>query len=160
MSILDKVIIEDSKLTACLAQLTRPLVFTNGVFDILHRGHVAYLEAARTQGASLVVGLNSDMSVRLLCKGLGRPINAELDRAFVLGGLSSVTLVVLFDEHTPLALMSKLSPDIYVKGGDYDMDSLEEAALIRSWGGRAMSIPFADGYSTTSLVRRIQSFGV
>ena len=140
---------------AAIARLPRPLVFTNGVFDILHRGHVTYLVAARALGAGLVVGLNSDMSARGLGKGPDRPLNRELDRACVLGALEAVTAVVLFDEHTPVELLAELRPDTYVKGGDYDMQAILETPLVRSWGGRSLALPFVDGYSTTALVRRI-----
>jgi D-glycero-beta-D-manno-heptose 1-phosphate adenylyltransferase len=142
--------------TAALARLPRPMVFTNGVFDILHRGHVSYLVAARALGASLVLGLNSDRSARGLGKGPDRPLNSELDRACVLAALTAVDAVLLFDEPTPVALIGELRPDIYVKGGDYDVESLPETALVRSWGGQAIALPFIDGYSTTSLVQRIQ----
>ncbi|MDE2121798.1 MAG: D-glycero-beta-D-manno-heptose 1-phosphate adenylyltransferase [Betaproteobacteria bacterium] len=138
------------------AVLPRPLVFTNGVFDILHRGHVSYLAQARALGASLVVGLNSDASVRTLGKGPERPLNPLHDRAVVLAGLRSVDLVVPFDESTPLALLERVRPEVYVKGGDYDMQRLPEAALVRSWGGRAQTLGFVDGRSTSALVRRIR----
>ena len=138
-----------------LARLPRPLVFTNGVFDLLHRGHVGYLAAARALGACLVVGLNSDASARGLGKGPGRPLNSELDRACVLGALQAVDAVLLFDEPTPLALLAICRPDIYVKGGDYDIETLPETALVRGWGGRALVLPFVPGYSTTALVQRI-----
>ncbi len=141
---------------AMLARLPRPMVFTNGVFDILHRGHVSYLVAARALGASLVVGLNSDASARGLGKGPDRPLNHELDRACVLGALEAVDAVLLFDEATPLALLAVCRPDLYVKGGDYDMESIPETALVRSWGARALALPFVQGYSTTALVRRVQ----
>ncbi|MEO8924869.1 MAG: D-glycero-beta-D-manno-heptose 1-phosphate adenylyltransferase [Caldimonas sp.] len=139
-----------------LAELSRPLVFTNGVFDILHRGHVTYLAQARALGASLVVGLNSDASARALGKAPGRPLNSEADRACVLAGLESVGLVTLFDETTPLELLKLVRPDLYVKGGDYDIERLAETSLVRSWGGAASSLPFVEGYSTTSLVARIR----
>jgi len=155
LSFLDK-ICPPSELAARAQRLARPMVFTNGVFDILHRGHVSYLAAARALGASLVVGLNSDASARLLGKGPDRPLNAEADRACVLAALASIDLVTLFDEQTPCELIERLRPDIYVKGGDYDMDTLEESRLVRSWGGRAVAMPFVDGYSTTQLVRRIR----
>jgi D-glycero-beta-D-manno-heptose 1-phosphate adenylyltransferase len=140
---------------ATLQNLPRPLVFTNGVFDILHRGHVSYLAAARALGASLVVGLNSDVSARALGKGPERPLNSELDRACVLAALQAVDAVVLFNDATPLALLSRCKPDVYVKGGDYDIEALPETPLVRSWGGRALALPFVQGFSTTALVQRI-----
>lgn len=143
-------------LAARVAALPRPVVFTNGVFDILHRGHVTYLEQARALGGSLVLGLNSDASARLLGKGPDRPLNGETDRACVLAALESISLVVLFDEATPVALLQRVRPDLYVKGGDYDIESLEETRQVRSWGGDARALSFVDGYSTTSLVRRIR----
>ena len=139
-----------------LAALAEPVVFTNGVFDILHRGHVGYLAAARALGASLVVGVNSDASARCLGKGPDRPLNNDADRAAVLAALESTSLVTLFDEATPVELLRIVRPQVYVKGGDYDIESLEETALVRSWGGRAEALPFVDGYSTTSLVARIR----
>lgn len=139
-----------------VAALATPRVFTNGVFDILHRGHVSYLAEARALGASLVVGLNSDASARLLGKGPDRPLNTELDRACVLAALESVSLVVLFDEATPLALLRRVRPQLYVKGGDYDIEALEETRLVRTWGGEARALGFIDGYSTTALVARIR----
>jgi rfaE bifunctional protein nucleotidyltransferase chain/domain len=134
----------------------RPLVFTNGVFDVLHRGHVLYLARARELGATLLVGVNTDASARRLGKGPGRPLNSEMDRALVLAGLSSVSAVTFFDEDTPCALIARCRPDVYVKGGDYDMETLEETRLVRSWGGRSLAIDFVSGYSTTSLVERIR----
>ncbi len=134
----------------------RPLVFTNGVFDVLHRGHVTYLSAARELGASLLVGVNSDSSARGLGKGPDRPLNNESDRMLVMAALASVSYVVLFDEPTPCELIERVKPDVYVKGGDYDMETLRETQLVRSWGGRSLAISFVDGYSTTSLVRRIR----
>ena len=142
---------------ARLGRLPRPLVFTNGVFDILHRGHVSYLEQARARGASLVVGLNTDASARRLGKGSDRPLNAAGDRALVLAALRSVDAVALFDEDTPVELIERLRPDVYVKGGDYDIENLAETALVRSWGGQAHAIRFVDGYSTTNLVKRIRT---
>jgi len=143
-------------LAARIAALPRPVVFTNGVFDILHRGHVSYLAQARALGASLVIGLNSDISARQLGKGPDRPLNAELDRACVLAALESVDLVTLFDESTPVELLKLVRPELYVKGGDYDIDTLEETRWVRSWGGDARALPFVDGYSTTALVQRIR----
>ena len=139
-----------------LQDLPRPVVFTNGVFDVLHRGHVSYLAQARELGASLVIGLNSDVSARLLGKGPDRPVNGEADRAALLAALASVDLVTLFDEPTPLDLMRLVRPDVYVKGGDYDIEALPETALVRGWGGRALALPFVDGYSTTALLRRLR----
>lgn len=141
---------------ARVAALPKPVVFTNGVFDILHRGHVSYLAQARALGASLVVGLNSDHSARQLGKGPDRPLNGEADRACVLAALESVSLVVLFDERTPVELLKRVRPELYVKGGDYDIESLEETRWVRSWGGDARALSFVDGYSTTSLVTRIR----
>lgn len=138
------------------AGLPRPRVFTNGVFDLLHRGHVSCLAQARALGGSLVLGLNSDASARGLGKGPDRPLNPEADRAAVLAALESVSLVVLFDEPTPLALLAELRPEVYVKGGDYDVETLAETALVRGWGGRALALPFLPGRSTTALVRRIR----
>jgi len=152
---LDKLCPRES-LTARLGALPRPLVFTNGVFDILHRGHVSYLAEARALGASLVVGLNSDASARGLGKGPGRPLNGEADRACVLAALESVSLVTLFDEPTPVRLLQLVRPDWFVKGGDYDIESLEETRHVRSWGGQAAAIAFIEGYSTSALVERIR----
>ena len=144
------------ELAARIQALPRPVVFTNGVFDILHRGHVSYLAQARALGASLVVALNSDASARGLGKGPGRPLNGEIDRACVLAALESVSLVTLFDEPTPLALLDFVRPQLIVKGGDYDIETLEETQRVRSWGGDARALPFVDGYSTTTLVQRIR----
>jgi rfaE bifunctional protein nucleotidyltransferase chain/domain len=137
-------------------QWDRPLIFTNGVFDVLHRGHVVYLATARKLGATLLVGVNTDRSARGLGKGPDRPLNAEGDRLLVLAALESVSAVVLFEEPTPCELIQRCKPDVYVKGGDYDMEVLAETTLVRSWGGRSLAIPFVDGYSTTALVRRIR----
>ena len=135
----------------------RPMVFTNGVFDVLHRGHASYLARARALGAGLVLGLNSDASARQLGKGPDRPLNREGDRAFLLAALESVDAVVLFDERTPVELIRQLRPEVYVKGGDYDIRSLAETALVESWGGQALALPFVDGFSTTALVQRIRA---
>lgn len=137
-------------------RLARPLVFTNGVFDILHRGHVSYLDEAAQLGASLIVGVNTDASVRRLNKGPERPINPEQDRAALLAALACVDAVVLFDEDTPEALIAALRPDLIVKGGDYDMEALPETALVRSWGGDAVAIPFEFQRSTTELVKKLR----
>ncbi|WP_368641111.1 D-glycero-beta-D-manno-heptose 1-phosphate adenylyltransferase [Castellaniella ginsengisoli] len=135
----------------------RPLVFTNGVFDILHRGHVTYLDQAARLGASLIVGVNTDASVRRLGKGDDRPLNGQDDRAALLAALSCVDGVVLFAEDTPLELIQALRPDVIVKGGDYDMDALPETAVVRGWGGRAVAIPFEHQRSTTALLRKIRA---
>ena len=137
--------------------LPRPLVFTNGVFDVLHRGHVTYLEAARRLGATLLVAVNTDASARRLGKGSDRPLNSEADRACVVAALASVSCVTWFDEDTPCELIQRCRPDVYAKGGDYDVDSLAETALVRSWGGRAVAIPFVAGYSTSALLQRARA---
>lgn len=146
-----------AELAARLVALPRPLVFTNGVFDVLHRGHVNYLHQAAALGGSLIVAVNSDASARMLGKGPDRPLNRAEDRAAVLAGLASVALVTFFDERTPVELIQEIRPDLYIKGGDYDMETLEETRVVRSWGGDALAIPFVDGYSTTSLVKRIRA---
>lgn len=146
-----------AELRARVAALPRPLVFTNGVFDVMHRGHAIYLAQARDLGASLIVALNTDASARRLGKGPERPLNNEQDRAALVAALGAVDLVTWFDEDTPQALIGEVRPDILVKGGDYDMCKLPETALVESWGGRALALPFVEGYSTTSLVRRIRS---
>lgn len=143
-------------LGARLAALPHPLVFTNGVFDVMHRGHAIYLAQARALGASLVVALNTDASARRLGKGPERPLNNEQDRAAMMAALGAVDLVTWFDEDTPLALIAEIRPDILVKGGDYDMRKLPETTLVESWGGHALALPFVDGYSTTALVRKIR----
>ncbi len=152
---LDKLCPRD-RLADRISALPQPVVLTNGVFDILHRGHVNYLAQARELGASLVLALNSDTSARQLGKGPGRPLNGELDRACVLAALESVSLVTLFDEATPVELLKLVRPQVYVKGGDYDIETLEETKWVRSWGGEARALSFVDGYSTTALVARIR----
>lgn len=139
-----------------VALLAQPVVFTNGVFDVLHRGHATYLANARALGGSLVVALNTDASARRLGKGPDRPLNNQEDRAVLMAALESVSLVTWFDEDTPLELITELKPAILVKGGDYDMDKLAETALVKSYGGKALAIPFVDGYSTTALVKKIR----
>ena len=140
-----------------VAALPKPVIFTNGVFDVLHRGHVTYLEQARALGGSLVVALNTDASSKRLGKGADRPLNGEVDRAVVVAALESVSLVTWFDEDTPLSLISQLKPDVLVKGGDYDMRQLPETAVVEAYGGRAVAIGFVEGYSTTSLVNKIRA---
>jgi rfaE bifunctional protein nucleotidyltransferase chain/domain len=140
-----------------LAALSRPRVFTNGVFDILHRGHVTYLDRARNLGGSLIVGVNTDASVRRLGKGADRPINPLADRLAVLAALESVSLVVAFDTDTPLALVLACHPDLIVKGGDYSVETTVGAAEVIAWGGRFEAIPVVGGRSTTALLARIRA---
>ena len=137
-------------------RLTAPLVFTNGVFDLLHPGHVDYLEAARSLGGHLIVGVNTDRSARALGKGTGRPILDQAARARVLAGLASVDRVVLFDEPTPLTLITALAPDVLVKGGDYTESTIVGAAEVRARGGRVVVVPLTPGHSTTSIVERLR----
>ncbi|MGA0609283.1 adenylyltransferase/cytidyltransferase family protein [Caldimonas sp. KR1-144] len=139
---------------AACRQLPRPLVFTNGVFDLLHAGHVHCLEAARSEGRSLVVGINSDASARRLGKGLGRPVHGERDRARVVAALQCVSAVLLFDEDTPAALIDALRPDVYVKGGDYLIERLPEAAQVAAWGGRTVIVPRLPGLSSSTAFAR------
>ena len=137
--------------------LSRPLVFTNGVFDILHRGHVTYLAQARALGSSLVLALNTDASVRRLGKGDERPINTLSDRAAVAAALQAVDLVTWFDEDTPLALIVALRPDLLAKGGDWALQDIVGAKDVESWGGSVHSIPFLHEQSTTSVLSRIRT---
>ena len=137
-------------------QWPKPLVFTNGVFDILHRGHVTYLDEAAQLGATLVVGVNSDASAKRLGKGPDRPLKTADDRAALLAALECVTAVVVFEEDTPLEIIGQLRPDIIVKGGDYEMQVLPETKLVESWGGKAVAIPFEFARSTTNLVKKIR----
>ena len=139
-----------------IVALARPLVFTNGVFDILHRGHVTYLAQARALGASLVVAANSDASARRLGKGEDRPINRLEDRAAVLAALQAVDLVTWFDEDTPLALILACRPDVLVKGGDWTPEAIVGAREVRAWGGAVHSIPFQFERSTTATLNRIR----
>jgi rfaE bifunctional protein nucleotidyltransferase chain/domain len=134
-----------------------PIVFTNGVFDLLHPGHVELLEAARREGAALIVGLNSDASVRRLGKGADRPVTPEAARARVLAGLAAVDCVVLFDEDTPLELITRLQPDVLVKGADYSRDAIVGAELVESRGGRVVRVPLVQGFSTSSIVERLRA---
>ena len=133
----------------------RRVVFTNGCFDILHAGHVRYLNAARAVGDVLVLGLNSDVSVRRL-KGESRPINGEEDRAEVLAGLAAVDYVVIFDEPTAEPLVELLKPDVYVKGGDYTVERLPEARIVASYGGETVLIPEVPGRSSTNMIKKIR----
>jgi D-beta-D-heptose 7-phosphate kinase/D-beta-D-heptose 1-phosphate adenosyltransferase len=134
-----------------------PVVFTNGVFDLIHPGHVELLEAGRREGDTLIVGLNSDDSVRRLGKGSGRPINTEAARARVVAALAAVDCVVLFDSDTPLDLIRRLKPDVLVKGADYRRDSIVGADFVESGGGRVVRVPLVSGYSTTSMVERLRA---
>ena len=145
------------EVSARLARLPRPLVFTNGVFDVMHRGHAIYLAQARALGASLIVALNTDASAKRLGKGPDRPLNNEEDRAILMAALGAVDLVTWFDEDTPVQLLADIRPDILVKGGDYDMAKLPETPLMASWGGTAIALPFVAGYSTTALVKKIRN---
>ncbi len=132
------------------------MVFTNGCFDLLHPGHVSYLRAARSLGDALVVGLNSDASIRKL-KGSARPVVPEADRATVLEALESVDTVVIFDEDTPVRLLRELEPAVYVKGGDYRVEDLPEAGVAAEIGAEVKILPFESGYSTTALIEKIKS---
>lgn len=145
------------QLAGHVASLPRPLVFTNGCFDVLHRGHVTYLAQARALGASLILGVNSDASVRRLGKGDDRPINSEQDRMAVLAALESVSLVVKFDEDTPLNLILACKPDVLAKGGDWKPAHIVGAKEVQGWGGSVHSIPFLHERSTTTLLKKIRS---
>ena len=133
-----------------------PVVFTNGVFDVLHAGHVHLLEAARREGGALIVGVNSDASVRRLGKGEHRPVVAEADRARLLAALAAVDCVVVFDEDTPLELIRRLRPDVLVKGADYATGQIVGAEEVEAWGGRVVRVPVLKGKSTTDMLRRLR----
>jgi rfaE bifunctional protein nucleotidyltransferase chain/domain len=153
-----KVILDHTELRRVRAQLRtegRKLVFTNGCFDILHVGHVRYLEAARRLGDALLVAVNSDASVRAL-KGAGRPFVGERERAELLAALSSVDFVTVFDDESPRALIAELLPDVLVKGGDYSLDEIHGREETEAAGGRVFSLPFVEGTSTTSIIERIR----
>lgn len=151
-----KLLWERRQLPATVATLERPVVLTNGCFDILHRGHVQYLEEARALGGSLIVAINTDASVRRLAKGPDRPINPLEDRAALLAALESVSLVVPFDEDTPLAVIGLCRPDVLVKGGDWQVQDIVGGAEVQAWGGRVLSIPVRFQRSTTALLARIR----
>ncbi len=144
-------------LAARVAQLPRPVVLTNGVFDILHRGHVTYLAQARALGGSLVVAVNTDASVKRLGKGDDRPLNNCEDRMALLAALESVSLVVAFDEDTALQIVQQARPDIYAKGGDYDMAAIPEGQAVAAYGGRAVAIDFEHDRSTTKLLSKVRN---
>lgn len=153
----EKKVVSLDELAERAAELPHPVVFTNGVFDILHRGHVTYLAQARALGASLVVAVNSDSSVKMLGKGDDRPINAQADRAAVLAALESVDLVVIFEEKVPLKPLELARPDIYIKGGDYEIETLPETKLAATWGGKAVAVAFEHEKSTTRLLEKIRA---
>ena len=140
-----------------IAELPRPLVFTNGCFDILHRGHVTYLAQARALGASLIVAANSDASVKRQGKGDDRPVNTLADRLALLASLECVSLVTSFDEDTPIARILESHPDVLVKGGDWSVDKIVGAREVTGWGGKVISIPFIHQRSTTALLQKIRS---
>ncbi len=134
----------------------KKVVFTNGCFDIIHRGHVEYLNQAKSLGDYLLIGLNSDKSVRKL-KGEGRPVNSEKDRAFILSNLKSVDCIIIFEEDTPYNLISAILPDILVKGGDWKENDIVGSDIVKTAGGKVMSLKFIDNYSTTSIINKIKS---
>jgi D-glycero-beta-D-manno-heptose 1-phosphate adenylyltransferase len=155
----DKVLSRDSLVARFGRPRSERLVFTNGCFDLLHPGHVTYLARARALGDALVVGVNTDASVRRLDKAADRPLVPEGARALVLAALESVDAVCLFDEDTPAALVEDLLPDVLVKGGDYTLDQVVGREAVEGAGGRVELIPFVEGYSTTALLRRIRETG-
>jgi len=140
---------------AALRRRGERIVFTNGCFDIIHAGHVSYLRAARKLGDVLVIGVNTDRSVRLLDKGPGRPINGEQDRAEVLAALEMVDYVVLFDQATPLELIEQIAPDVLVKGGDWKREDVAGAEAVEAGGGEVVILPYLKGYSTTAIAARM-----
>jgi rfaE bifunctional protein nucleotidyltransferase chain/domain len=150
-------IVQPAQFAERAKKLARPLVFTNGVFDILHRGHVTYLAQARALGQSLVVALNSDASARRLGKGDDRPINSLEDRLAVVAALESVALVTWFDEDTPIERILACRPDHLVKGGDWSADQIVGAKEVAAWGGKVHSIPFQHDRSTTQILSRIRT---
>lgn len=145
-----------AELLARTATLSRPLVLTNGVFDLLHRGHVTYLAQARALGAALIVAVNGDASAQRLGKGPARPVNACADRMAVLAALQSTALVTSFDDDTALEVVRQIRPDIYVKGGDYDVASTIEGRVVLGWGGQAIAIPFLHHVSSTMLLEKMR----
>lgn len=153
----EKKVSERSELQQRIAHLPAPVVMTNGVFDILHRGHITYLAQARQLGASLVVAVNTDASVKRLGKGEDRPINSCEDRMAVLAALEAVSLVVPFEEGTALEVVLEAKPEIYVKGGDYDMNAIPEGRAVQAYGGSAVAIPFEHDRSTTRLLNKVRA---
>lgn len=152
----EKKITSIDNLAEAVKKLPKPVVFTNGVFDILHRGHVTYLAQAASLGKSLVVAINSDASVRMLGKGPDRPINNEQDRAAVIAALESVSLVTVFADKIPLKAVELVKPDIYVKGGDYKIEDLPEAKIVHSYGGQVVTVSFDHDRSTTKLLKKVR----
>lgn len=150
-------IVSMDQLASKAHELPHPIVMTNGVFDLLHRGHVTYLAQARSLGQSLVVAVNSDASVKMLGKGDDRPINHDENRAAVLAALQSVDLVVIFEDKVPLKAVELAHPDIYVKGGDYQISDLPEARLVSTWGGKTVTVSFEHQLSTTATLKKIQT---
>ena len=145
------------EMAARVERLPRPLVFTNGCFDILHRGHVTYLAQARALGASLIVGVNTDASAKRLGKGADRPVNSLEDRMALLAALESISLVTWFDDDTPLELIRAVQPEVLVKGGDWPPEKIVGADLVKARGGRVCSIPFRHERSTSTLLAKIRS---
>jgi rfaE bifunctional protein nucleotidyltransferase chain/domain len=152
----DDKVVSRAQLRERVARLPKPVVLTNGVFDILHRGHVTYLAQARALGASLVVAANTDASVKRLGKGDDRPLNTCADRMAVLAALESVSLVVEFDEDTALQVVQEARPEIYAKGGDYQMDAIPEGKAVLAYGGQAIAIDFEHDRSTTKLLKKVR----
>lgn len=157
MSNFENKICSRADLAARVAQLPKPVVLTNGVFDILHRGHVTYLAQARALGGSLVVAVNTDASVKRLGKGDDRPLNSCADRMAVLAALEAVSLVVEFDEDTALQVVQQARPEIYAKGGDYDMTAIPEGQAVAAYGGRAVAIDFEHDRSTSKLLSKVRN---
>ena len=153
----EKIVSQDQALKELKAwrEKNKKIVFTNGCFDIIHPGHIDYLSQARDLGDILVLGLNTDQSVRRLNKGSNRPINDERTRAYVLAGLASVDLIVFFDEQTPYNLIKLLQPNVLVKGKDYEVEKIIGFDILKENGGEVITIPFLDGYSTSSLIKKI-----
>jgi rfaE bifunctional protein nucleotidyltransferase chain/domain len=153
----EKVVSQDQALKELKAwrEKNKKIVFTNGCFDIIHPGHIDYLSQARDLGDILVLGLNTDQSVRRLNKGSNRPINDERTRAYVLAGLASVDLIVFFDEETPYNLIKLLQPNVLVKGNDYEVEKIIGFDILKENGGEVITIPFLEGYSTSSLIKKI-----
>lgn len=153
----EKIVSQDQALKELKSwrEKNKKIVFTNGCFDIIHPGHIDYLSQARDLGDILVLGLNTDQSVRRLNKGSNRPINDERTRAYVLAGLASVDLIVFFDEETPYNLIKLLQPNVLVKGKDYEVEKIIGFDILKENGGEVITIPFLDGYSTSSLIKKI-----